>query len=160
MRFRRIEVPSPPRRCHHLASTCARAVQILARLLPISNMTTLGVEPGLSRPQRDVLTTRRCGRMVQACNSNQLQMYLPCVQGNHTDLERTHIRFSQSRHSRATKMWASLCGRFEIENDDRSTRVGKTLCPSGLRGWTQVPLAQAAWVQIPQLSANHGSTGE
>ena len=28
----------------------------------------------------------------------------------------------------------------------------KTLCPSGLRGWTQVPLAQAAWVQIPQVS--------
>ena len=27
-----------------------------------------------------------------------------------------------------------------------------TVCPSGLRGWTQVPLAQAAWVQIPQLS--------
>ena len=30
--------------------------------------------------------------------------------------------------------------------------VFKTVCPSGLRGWTQVPLAQAAWVQIPQLS--------
>ena len=27
-----------------------------------------------------------------------------------------------------------------------------TVCPSGLRGWTQVPLAQAAWFQIPQLS--------
>ena len=27
-----------------------------------------------------------------------------------------------------------------------------TLCPSGLRGWTQVPLARAAWVQIPQVS--------
>ena len=31
-------------------------------------------------------------------------------------------------------------------------RISKTLCPSGLRGWTQVPLAQAAWVQIPQVS--------
>ena len=30
--------------------------------------------------------------------------------------------------------------------------VTKTLCPSGLRGWTQVPLARAAWVQIPQVS--------
>ncbi len=30
--------------------------------------------------------------------------------------------------------------------------LGRTVCPSGLRGWTQVPLAQAAWVQIPQLS--------
>ncbi len=29
-----------------------------------------------------------------------------------------------------------------------------TLCPSGLRGWTQVQLAQAAWVQIPQVSVN------
>ena len=28
----------------------------------------------------------------------------------------------------------------------------KTVCPSGLRGWTQVPLARAAWAQIPQLS--------
>ena len=28
----------------------------------------------------------------------------------------------------------------------------KAVCPSGLRGWTQVPLARAAWVQIPQLS--------
>ena len=33
-----------------------------------------------------------------------------------------------------------------------SLRIPKTVCPSGLRGWTQVPLAQAAWVQIPQLS--------
>ncbi len=30
--------------------------------------------------------------------------------------------------------------------------LNKTVCPSGLRGWTQVPLAKAAWVQIPQLS--------
>ena len=30
--------------------------------------------------------------------------------------------------------------------------ASKTLCLSGLRGWTQVPLAQAAWVQIPQVS--------
>ena len=30
--------------------------------------------------------------------------------------------------------------------------VCRTLCPSGLRGWTQVPLARAAWVQTPQAS--------
>ena len=36
--------------------------------------------------------------------------------------------------------------------EDGFSRISKTLCPSGLRGWTQVPLAQAAWVQIPQLS--------
>ena len=30
--------------------------------------------------------------------------------------------------------------------------VIKTLCRSGLRAWTQVPLARAAWVQIPQVS--------
>ena len=34
--------------------------------------------------------------------------------------------------------------------------TAKTLCPSGLRGWTQVPLARAAWVQIPQVSL-HGN---
>ena len=28
----------------------------------------------------------------------------------------------------------------------------RTVCPSGLRGWTQVPLARAARAQIPQLS--------
>ena len=28
----------------------------------------------------------------------------------------------------------------------------ETVCPSGLRGWTQVPLAWAAWAQIPQRS--------
>ena len=28
----------------------------------------------------------------------------------------------------------------------------RTFCPSGLRGWTQVSLAQAAWAQIPQVS--------
>ena len=33
-----------------------------------------------------------------------------------------------------------------------TTQHSSTLCPSGLRGWTQVPLAQAAWVQIPQVS--------
>ena len=37
----------------------------------------------------------------------------------------------------------------------RAVQAGQnqlTLYPSGLRGWTQVPLARAAWVQIPQLS--------
>ena len=29
-----------------------------------AKLTTPGVEPGLSRPRRDVLTTRRCGRMI------------------------------------------------------------------------------------------------
>ena len=28
----------------------------------------------------------------------------------------------------------------------------QTVCPSGLRGWTQVPLSRDSWVQIPQLS--------
>ena len=32
------------------------------------------------------------------------------------------------------------------------TLICMTVCPSGLRGWTQVPLARAAWVRIPQLS--------
>ena len=34
----------------------------------------------------------------------------------------------------------------------RACRPTRTLCPSGLRGWTQVPLARAAWAQIPQVS--------
>ena len=28
----------------------------------------------------------------------------------------------------------------------------RTVCLSGLRGWTQVPLARPAWAQIPQVS--------
>jgi hypothetical protein len=35
----------------------------------------------------------------------------------------------------------------------------RTLCPSGLRGWTQVPLARAAWVQIPQVSSITSDVG-
>ena len=34
------------------------------------------------------------------------------------------------------------------------TSTTKTLCPSGLRGWTQIPLARAAWAQIPQVSSS------
>ena len=45
-----------------------------------------------------------------------------------------------------------------IITNQRYNRDVKTVCPSGLRGWTQVPLAQAAWVQIPQLS-NHCTCG-
>ena len=43
-------------------------------------------------------------------------------------------------------------GRFFVEKQESSALTVKTVCPSGLRGWTQVPLARAAWVQIPQLS--------
>ena len=44
-------------------------------------------------------------------------------------------------------------GRLRVARPQLSPRSSNmTVCPSGLRGWTQVPLAQAAWVQIPQLS--------
>ena len=39
-------------------------------------------------------------------------------------------------------------------NAARQCCVCRTACPSGLRGQTQVLLAQAAWVQIPLLSQN------
>ena len=40
----------------------------LAKLERLSaTLTTPGVEPGLSRPRRDVLTTRRCGRLSLQC---------------------------------------------------------------------------------------------
>jgi hypothetical protein len=44
--------------------------------------------------------------------------------------------------------------RGECMVPSRFREPARTLCPSGLRGWTQVPLAQAAWVQIPQVSFN------
>ena len=38
------------------------------------NMSTPGVEPGLSRPRRDVLTTRRCGQFV-VLQANNVAVY-------------------------------------------------------------------------------------
>ena len=45
---------------------------------------------------------------------------------------------------------------MRLSMDGTESHRVKTLCPSGLSGWTQVPLAQAAWVQIPQLSGRLG----
>ena len=42
----------------------------------------------------------------------------------------------------------------------RACRPTRTLCPSGLRGWTQVPLARAAWAQIPQVSSLQRPCGQ
>ena len=46
------------------------------------------------------------------------------------------------------------CGLYfqRAPSASQSRHANKTVSRSGLRGWTQVPLAQAAWVQIPQLS--------
>ena len=41
-----------------------------------TQMSSPGVEPGLSRPQRDVLTTRRCGRLT-LCGSVHVHMNSP-----------------------------------------------------------------------------------
>ena len=49
-------------------------------------------------------------------------------------------------------MWRHRKNLFEMLQTRFGFDQSKTVCPSGLRGWTQVPLAQAAWVQIPQLS--------
>ena len=46
-------------------------------------------------------------------------------------------------------------GRYSLSNlpfTEKNCFTARTLCSSGLRGWTQVPLAQAAWAQIPQVS--------
>ena len=42
-------------------ATCCASLYVRTRPSHKNNMSTPGVEPGLSRPQRDVLTTRRCG---------------------------------------------------------------------------------------------------
>ena len=66
-------------------------------------------------------------------------------------------------HVRANDGWGGgrevsiFTGGFEIPpNKNYCIKIYifqiQTICPSGLRRWTQVPLAQAAWVQIPQLS--------
>ena len=61
-------------------------------------------------------------------------------------------RFSeQQTHAHIWPHGPRRCPRNElcVRNQEPTT-----VCPSGLRGWTQVPLAQAVWVQIPQLSAS------
>ena len=50
------------------------------------------------------------------------------------------------------KLNAQYKGRTIVRAAPWPAQLSKTLCPSGLRGWTQVPLARAAWVQIPQVS--------
>ena len=51
-------------------------------------------------------------------------------------------------------LWGHMhhCGILQLAIDATTTFTSRTLCPSGLRGWTQVPLARAAWAQIPQVS--------
>ena len=44
-----------------IAPRTARSDSRISGFAAVQEMTTPGVEPGLSRPQRDVLTTRRCG---------------------------------------------------------------------------------------------------
>ncbi len=47
-------------------------------LLKNGKLSTPGIEPGLSRPQRDVLTARRCRHLVYACT----KMYIACIELN------------------------------------------------------------------------------
>ena len=54
----------------------------------------------------------------------------------------------------------SVCRLPSMSCDSLTAPFAKTVCPSGLRGWTQVPLARAAWAQIPQLSSLTRSKGE
>ena len=42
--------------------------------MTLSSLTTPGVEPGLSRPRRDVLTTRRCGLGDPVISTDLLEM--------------------------------------------------------------------------------------
>ena len=49
-----------------------------------------------------------------------------------------------------------LCVRMEcgsgLERQQNHKSRKRTLCPSGLRGWTQLSLAPVAWAQTPQVS--------
>ena len=63
---------SPPAGAARLSlslSLSLRAPREFSHDLSRGELTTPGIEPGLSRPQRDVLTTRRCGRLrgFQTC---------------------------------------------------------------------------------------------
>ena len=49
-------------------------------------------------------------------------------------------------HRKVVSKW--LVARLRL----KSALLTATVCPSGLRGWAQVPLVKTAWVQIPQLS--------
>jgi hypothetical protein len=61
-------------------------------------------------------------------------------------------RSGPSAHHACSIVCESLVFGCVVASGRLGGAVIKTLCPSGLRGWTQVPLARAAWVQIPQVS--------
>ena len=60
----RIALGAPYANRRQIASSNVASKHVAASVVREGNMSTPGVEPGLSRPQRDVLTTRRCGLEV------------------------------------------------------------------------------------------------
>jgi hypothetical protein len=66
-------------------------------------MTTPGVEPGLSRSQRDVLTTRRCGRLrnhhQRLWNANVFVCMCLCLQASLAQLVEHALRKRMVRGS-------------------------------------------------------------
>lgn len=79
---------------------------------------------------------------TQPHTSAVLLLQAAWLQRRHAHLPRV---FWQSSQVRRLATWVVQMPEWAV----------KTLCPSGLRGWTQVPLARAAWVQIPQVSLIH-----
>ena len=90
---RRVCVSLRRRGCHHLLCARLNLRKVLPRLrrvrvppirtlrmtqftgATVATLSTPGVEPGLSRPQRDVLTTRRCGRYECAHEHHTMLRY-------------------------------------------------------------------------------------
>ena len=97
----------------------------------------------------------------RSVNNHLLSLQIKQAMGTHTHTHthtRTHPRgpgFNSRSGPSAQHACSIVCGLLAYGCVVATAGWGaviKTLCPSGLRGWTQVPLARAAWVQIPQVS--------
>ena len=114
---------------------------------PIAVRPAWGMQPHASRSRKHMHTSgcqgvRRCLRGESWLSARNPRHLAQVVQGGGLKF---HLR-------RAAWAQALPARKILIPSQEPTT-----VCPSGLRGWTQVPLAQAAWVQIPQLSGQLGA---
>ena len=114
----------------------------IAKLCPTASKDTL---PEWSKGVDSSSTSASCvGSNPTAVNCLMCAHVCRSITRTHmvSNVDRTHGTGSRLLGARWCAPWLYTLHRAP----------SRTVCPSGLRGWTQVPLARAAWVQIPQLS--------
>ena len=130
------------------------------------NRAVLGIEPRTSRTRSENHATRPnsqliCNRLsrIQDVTVSNVEAGLLAKVTSAKGVSLAHQiqasalltrRASLPHQSQRVSFARTLHTRAQVTTETASIT---TLCPSGLRGWTQVPLARAAWVQIPQVSS-------